>query len=126
MQVLYSPIGKLGLMNGQSANTIRIPLPGGSTAELLGATGGSTHILHPDWLGSAGVSVNYANNEVVDFTTYAPYGENYDGSSSDLNFTGQSQDTVSGLYDFQYAPLKPKEGLSGPPVLREPEVNTLA
>ncbi|MGA7889224.1 MAG: hypothetical protein WA412_13075 [Candidatus Sulfotelmatobacter sp.] len=44
-QILYSPTGKLGTMNGQTAVTIRIPLPGGSTAELLGASGTTRHIL---------------------------------------------------------------------------------
>jgi hypothetical protein len=36
---------------------------------------------------------------------YAPYGEEYDGSSTNNSFTDQKQDTVSGgtgLYDFLY------------------------
>ena len=108
-QVLYSPIGKLGLMNGQSATRIRIPLPGGSTAELLP---GQTHILHADWLGSSRLSTFYSNRSLSLDTAYAPYGENYAGSGStvDLSFTGQSQDTLSGLYDFLYREYSPVQG----------------
>jgi RHS repeat-associated protein len=109
-QVLYSPIGKLGLMKGQSAKTIRIPLPGGSTAELEGATGGTLHILHSDWLGSARLSTTYGNRTMAYDTAYAPYGEDYPVSTGDLNFTGQSQDTLSGLYDFLYREHSPVQG----------------
>jgi RHS repeat-associated protein len=112
-QVLYSPIGKLGLMNGQTAKTIRIPLPGGSTAELLGPTGGTTHILHSEWLGSARLSTDYTARTMAYDVAYAPYGENYAGSGSataDLNFTGQSQDTASGLYDFLFRKYSPVQG----------------
>jgi len=109
-QILYSPIGKLGTMNGQSAVTIRVPLPGGSTAELLGATASTRHILHSDWLGSARLSTAYTDQTVANDTAYAPYGEAYAGSSTDLNFTGQSQDTVSGLYDFLYREYSPVQG----------------
>jgi RHS repeat-associated protein len=109
-QILYSPIGKLGTMNGQTAVTIRIPLPGGSTAEILGATGGTKRILHSDWLGSARLSTTYTNQTVANDTAYAPYGESYGGSSTDLNLTGQSQDTLSGLYDFLYREYSPVQG----------------
>jgi RHS repeat-associated protein len=43
----------------------------------------------------------------------APYGESYDSagsSSSDLNFTGQFQDTIIGLYDFQHREFDPVQG----------------
>ena len=109
-QILYSPIGKLGLMNGQAASTIRIPLPGGSTAELLGATGGTTHILHSDWLGSSRLSTTYSSRAMAYDVAYAPYGENYPSSTGDLNFTGQSEDTLPGLYDFLYREYNPVQG----------------
>ncbi len=48
-EILYSPLGKLGLMNGQAAKTIRVSLPGGSTAEIEGGTGATKHTLHADW-----------------------------------------------------------------------------
>jgi RHS repeat-associated protein len=109
-QILYSPIGKLGTMNGQTAVTIRVPLPGGSTAELLGATASTRHILHSDWLGSARLSTLYSAQTVANDTAYAPYGEAYGGSFTDLNFTDQSEDTLSGLYDFQYREYSPVQG----------------
>jgi RHS repeat-associated protein len=111
-QILYSPIGKLGTMNGQSANTIRIPLPGGSIAEVLGPSGSTEHILHADWLGSARLSTTYPGTLAYD-TAYGPYGEAYvpsGTSSGDLNFTGQSQDTLSGTYDFLYREYNPVQG----------------
>jgi RHS repeat-associated protein len=40
----------------------------------------------------------------------APYGEKYDGTSSDLDFTGQSQDALSNLYDFLYREYSPGQG----------------
>jgi RHS repeat-associated protein len=112
-QVLYSPIGKLGLMGGNTAQTIRIALPGGSTAELIGGTGSQTHILHSDWLGSARLSTLYAGRSLAYDTAYAPYGENYAGSGSspaDLDFTGQYTDTLSELYDFLYRKYSPGQG----------------
>jgi RHS repeat-associated protein len=108
-QVLYSPIGKLGLMSGQTLKTIRIPLPGGSTAELVG-NASTRHILHSDWLGSARLSTTYTAQTVANDVSYAPYGESYDGTSTDLNFTGQSQDTLTGLYDFLYREYSPVQG----------------
>jgi RHS repeat-associated protein len=99
-QVLYSPIGKLGLMNGQTPKTTRYPLPGGGTAEIQG-TGGTKDILHGDWLGSARLSTLYTDQTVVNDTAYSPFGETYDNTaSSNLDFTGHFQDTQSGLYDF--------------------------
>ncbi|MFZ0770443.1 MAG: RHS repeat-associated core domain-containing protein [Candidatus Sulfotelmatobacter sp.] len=105
-QILYSPIGKLGLMTGQTAKTIRIPLPGGSTFELIGATGGTQHVLHADWLGSSRLSTNYGGRSLSFDTAYAPFGEYYAESSTsttDLDFTGQFDDTESSdLYDFLF------------------------
>jgi len=46
-------------------------------------------------------------------TSYAPYGENYGAKGSftaDLDFTGQFQDTVAGLYDFLYREYSPVQG----------------
>jgi RHS repeat-associated protein len=43
---------------------------------------------------------------------FAPYGESYAnaGSTADLNFTGRDQNTISGLYDFQYRRYHPVQG----------------
>jgi RHS repeat-associated protein len=42
---------------------------------------------------------------------YAPFGEHYSGvGTSDLSFTGQTQDTVTGLYDFPFRQEHPVQG----------------
>jgi RHS repeat-associated protein len=113
IQVLYSPIGSVGLMNGQIASKIRVPLPGGSTAVLVGVNGGTKQTLHSDWLGSSRLATTYGNRAVVYDTAYAPFGENYgvQGSSTyDLDFTGQFQDTLNGLDDFLYREYSPVQG----------------
>ncbi|MGA6980346.1 MAG: RHS repeat-associated core domain-containing protein, partial [Candidatus Sulfotelmatobacter sp.] len=47
-------------------------------------------------------STLYTDQTVVNDTAYSPYGDIYDNTaSSNLDFTGQFQDTQSGLYDFQ-------------------------
>ena len=93
-EFLYSPIGKLGRMNVQTPLTMRFPLPGGSTAELIGATGATENTLHADWLGSARLSTSYVNRTLTYDLAYAPFGEAYAASGTytagDLNFTGQS------------------------------------
>ena len=112
-QVLDSPIGKLGLMNGQIAGTIRVPLPGGSTAELVGSNGSTKHVLHGDWLGSARLSTTLVSRTLAYDSAYAPYGENYDAKGSfsyDVGFTGQFQDSLGGLYDFMFRDYGPVQG----------------
>ncbi len=110
-EIIYSPLGKLGIMNGQTASKIRISLPGGSTAELIGSTGGITHILHADWLGSARISSLFHDRSMQYDTAYAPFGESYDTVlNGDPDFTGALQDTLSGLYDFAYRYYNPVQG----------------
>jgi RHS repeat-associated protein len=109
-QILYGPTGKLGLMSGQTAVAIRVPLPGGSTAELLVATGGNV-ISHSDWLGSGRLWTTYKGQVVANDVSYAPYGEPYNSSSAaEESFTGQSHDTLAGLYDFLYRKNNPVQG----------------
>jgi len=113
VEILYTPIGKLGKMGGQSAKAIRIPLPGGSTVALYGPTGGSVDVLHTDWLGSSRLATGYGNRTMDYDTSYAPYGESYasaGSATSDLDFTGQFQDTMSGLYDFLNREYDPVQG----------------
>jgi RHS repeat-associated protein len=111
-QILYSPIGKLGVMQGQTPVRTRVPLPGGSTAEITGANSGY-YILHADWLGTARLATSFTSRAMAEDVAYAPFGENYASSGnieSPLNFTGQSQDTLSGLYDFLYREYSPVQG----------------
>jgi RHS repeat-associated protein len=111
-QILYSPIGKLGVMQGQTPVRTRFPLPGGSTAEITGANGGY-YILHADWLGTSRLATSFSSRAMAEDVAYAPFGEYYavaGNIESPLNFTGQSQDTLSGLYDFLYREYSPVQG----------------
>lgn len=69
-----------------------------------------THPAHADWLGSARFASTPSRTKYFD-VAYAPYGEDYaDSGTTDLNFTGQNQDTVSGLYDFMFREYHPVSG----------------
>jgi RHS repeat-associated protein len=108
-QIVYSPTGgKLALMRGQSLQKAFVLLPGGGTA-VYNSTG-LAHYRHPDWLGSSRLATT-PSQTVYAYTGYAPFGENYEGQgSTDLSFTGQNQDTVSGLDDFLYREYSPAQG----------------
>jgi RHS repeat-associated protein len=98
-QIVYDPSGaKLALMNGQSLVKAFVPLPGQATA--VYTSNGLDHYRHSDWLGSARLTSS-PSRAFLSSTAYAPFGESYAQSgSSDLSFTGQNPDTVSGDYDF--------------------------
>lgn len=98
-QVLYSPIGKLALMAKQTANNVFLPLPGFEQATYTNST---IRFRHYDWLGSSRFESNMSEQEYGD-VAYAPFGETYSIKNTPyLSFTGQNQDTTSGLYDFLY------------------------
>ncbi|MBZ5722082.1 MAG: hypothetical protein LAO03_17045 [Acidobacteriia bacterium] len=101
-QIVYGPGGgKLALMTGQTLSKAFVPLPGGGTA-VYGSTGTLAYYRHADWLGSSRFASTPTRTKYFD-VAYAPYGEDYaDSGTMDLDFTGQNQDTVSGLYDFLY------------------------
>jgi RHS repeat-associated protein len=104
-QILYSPIGKLGIMNGQTSKSIYLPLPGGAS---INYTGGSEYVRHSDWLGAARLITQLSTRVNQYDSAFAPFGENYAGlGTSQLDFTGQTQDTTSGLYDFTYREYSP-------------------
>jgi RHS repeat-associated protein len=106
-EILYSPIGKLAIMNQQSASNIFISLPGGEQATYTGST---IRFRHSDWLGSARFESNMSQKEYGD-VAYAPFGEPYVIKDTPyLAFTGQNQDTVSGTYDFLYREYNPTQG----------------
>jgi RHS repeat-associated protein len=100
-EIVYGPSGsKLALMNGQTLSKAFMPLPSGATAVYTAS--GLAYYRHADWLGSARLASTPSRGVYFD-GAYAPYGEDYAKSgTTDLNFTGQNQDTVSGLYDFMY------------------------
>jgi RHS repeat-associated protein len=96
--IVYAPTGeKIEIMNGQSYTKAFVSLPGGAVAEY----GGAVFLYrHSDHLGSSRFVSTYNRTMYYD-GAYAPFGEPYAQSgTSDLSFTGQNQDTVSGLYDF--------------------------
>jgi RHS repeat-associated protein len=68
--------------------------------------------MHKDWLGSGRV-VSEAETITAD-RAFAPYGEMYQnfGSSNnnELNFTGDTQDIVAGIYDTPNRELIPNQG----------------
>lgn len=105
-QILMGPTGKLGVMKGQIPSLIRFPLPGGETAEM--SSDGTRRLLHTDWSNNVRLSTNFQDGTVVNEPSYAPYAEAYNATSTtDLSFTGQSQDTVPGLYDFAFREYSP-------------------
>ncbi len=108
-QVVYGPGGgKLALMSGQTLTKAFVPLPGGATA--VYSSSGLAYYRHTDWLGSSRLA-STPSRTLYSETAYAPFGENYAGSgTTDLSFTGQNQDTVSGLYDFTFRKYSSGQG----------------
>lgn len=102
-QILYSPIGRLANMNGQTTLGEWAPIPGGSTLYAAGTSGTTRFILHPDWLGTKRLGTNFAGTRGYYFdTAYAPYGEQYDSFNATnikIDFTGDHADIFAGLYD---------------------------
>jgi RHS repeat-associated protein len=116
-EVLYSPMGKVAIMSGQTATNVIYPMPGGGT--LLAASTNWPHYQHPDWLGSARLQTEFSGTlgnsaRSVDYDrAFAPFGETYDtfGSTVNLNFTGDNRTMASaGLYDTINRELHPNEG----------------
>jgi RHS repeat-associated protein len=107
-EILYSPAGKTAIMSGANAQAVFAQLPGGSEMEYRG---GSYLFHHKDWLDSSRfISIRGSRSMYFD-TAYAPFGENYVPSgTTDLDFTGERQDVVAGLYDFQYREYNPNQG----------------
>jgi RHS repeat-associated protein len=113
-QIVYGPGGnKLALMNGQTLAKGLAPLSGEGVAVY---TNGPTlsYYRHADWLGSSRLASTPSRTVYYD-GAYAPYGENYaEVGTTDRNFTGQNQDTISSgpypLYDFLYREYHPTWG----------------
>jgi RHS repeat-associated protein len=109
-EILYSPTGdKVALMNGQSLRNAFIPLPGGAQA-VYGSTGVLSYYRHPDWLGSSRLATTSTRTVYYD-GAYAPFGENYNETGThDRSFTGQTQGTAYGIYDFLFRQQNPVHG----------------
>jgi RHS repeat-associated protein len=110
-QIVYGPGGgKLALMNGATLSKAFVPLPGGGAAAYTSSS--LTYYRHPDWLGSGRLATTPTAPTTLYYDmAYAPYGEGYAPSGAvDLDFTGQTQDTVSGLYDFLFREYNANQG----------------
>lgn len=85
-------------MNGQTLVKAFVPLPGG--AQAVYGPSGILYYGHSDHLGS--IRLGSTSSRTLSFDlAYAPFGETYASSgAADPDFTGQRQDTVSGVYDF--------------------------
>ena len=109
-QILYAPWGnKVALVSGSTLQKAFVALPGGATAVYNSA--GLAYYRHPDWLGSSRFSSTSTQpTTVYSSGAYAPYGESYsEAGTTDRSFTGQDQDTESGLYDFPTRSYSPVE-----------------
>jgi len=107
-QIVYTPTGsKLALMNGQSLSKAYVSLPSGATA--VYTSSGLSYYRHADWLGSSRLA-STTTRTIYSDSAYSPFGQSYaQYGSTDVAFTGQNQDTASGLYDFparEYAPFQ--------------------
>jgi RHS repeat-associated protein len=98
-QFVYGPHGgKFAIMSGQTLQKAFIPLVGG--AQAVYNASGLLYYGHSDHLGSVRLGSTSVRGVSFDLA-YAPFGEIYASSgSTDPAFTGQRQDTVSGVYDF--------------------------
>jgi RHS repeat-associated protein len=114
-EIAYGPYGmKLALMNGQTLVNAFVKLPGGSRA--VYDSSGLAYYRHSDHLGSSRLATTPSRTKYYD-VAYAPYGEDYNGSGTtpDLAFTDQNQDTVknswsSNLYDFMFREYRTAHG----------------
>lgn len=98
-EILYSPVGKTAVMNGTTVNYAYIPMPGGS---IMYKPNDTTHrYWHRDWLGNTRVEATLSS-VVQGGYAFSPYGEleaTYGTITNEVNFTGDTQDIVSGIFD---------------------------
>jgi RHS repeat-associated protein len=98
-------------MSGQTVTSAQIPLPGGLTAHLSGTGGSNRNIYHTDWLGTVRLSTTLGNRTENFDAAYTPYGELYDSFGTVTeDFTGDLQDTFSGLFDTPNRELSQPQG----------------
>jgi len=108
-QIVYGPLGpKLAVMSGQTLQKGFIPLPAGGMA--IYTSSGLGYYRHTDHLGSSRLATT-PNQTLYSSTAYAPYGEPYaQVGTTDLSYTGQDQDTVTGMHDFLVRRYTPTSG----------------
>lgn len=107
-EVEYSPVGKSCVMNGQSTQLqCYVPLPGG---EILSP--GPDTFWHADWLGTVRLGSSASQRTISFDRSFAPFGEliSISGGTTNADFTGLTQDTISGEYDTPNRELAPTQG----------------
>jgi RHS repeat-associated protein len=105
-QIVYLPSGlTYAYMNGQTLNRYLAPMAGGMAAvHVHGVPTDSGYFQHADWLGSSRLAHDGSGTVKYD-RAYAPFGEIYaelSGTTTNRNFTGQTEDTTPGIYDFLF------------------------
>ena len=110
-EIVYAPNGsRFAMMSGQTVQKYFIPLAGGLQAVYGPGAGNLMYYRHTDWLGSSRFAGTPAGGVYYDLA-YAPFGETYAESGSvDRVFTGQTQDTTAGLYDFLFRQQSSAQG----------------
>lgn len=111
-QSVYAPGFKdpVASTTGMSLNYATLPLPGG--AQAVYGPSGLTSYIHGDWISSGRLSSD-PNQNVLDNGAYAPFGESYangPSSTGNVNFSGEYQNTVAGVYDFLMRRYSPSQG----------------
>jgi RHS repeat-associated protein len=109
VEVLLSPLGKIGIMNGMTI--VNLYLPGVNGAVRFNGSNSNYNLRHIDQTGTARQASTDNNLGTLYDRAFAPFGESYanTGSTDDLMFTGQTQDTVAGTYDFSLRKYNPNQ-----------------
>jgi RHS repeat-associated protein len=111
-QIVYSPSGlKYAYMNGQTLNRYLAPMAGGMAAVHVHGSPDTGYFQHSDWLGSSRFASTGSGTVQYD-RAYAPFGEVYaeQGGTTNRNFTGQTEDTTPGIYDFLFRQQSQSQG----------------
>jgi RHS repeat-associated protein len=108
-QIVYSPTGqKFAFMNGATLQQYIVPMVAGMQA--VYNSSGLQYYRHADWLGTSRFATKPDGTMYFD-GAYAPFGENYvETGTTDRSYTGQTQDTMVGLYDFLFRQYASSEG----------------
>ena len=110
-EIVYAPDGyKMAIMNGTSVVRYSAPLAAGVQAVYTANSPARIgYWRHADWQGSSRIASTIAQQVYYD-GSYAPFGENYNETGDDRSFTGQTQDTSSGIYDFPFRQQSSNQG----------------
>lgn len=107
-EIEYSLLGKACVMNGRTQTRCYVPLPGGEVF-----SPGPDTFWHMDWLGTVRLASSAPNRTITFDRAFAPFGETYNtvtGGTSNPEFAGLTQDTISGEYDTDAREYHPTQG----------------